>query len=279
MSEPEHLQGAGARLGIWREAPSLDGLRTAALGAFDCETSAAGAELLSAAAGQLQADGFEAVVGPMDGDTWSRHRLVVESDARPPFLMEPTNPPHHPKAFETAGFQVIARYASAERSMAAPRPTNPDPPRLCVRAFDMARAEDELRAIHQLSLETFARNFLYHPVSESDFLAQYRPILPALDPDLVLMAHDDQGALQAFLFGVPDRLEGDQPGSVIMKTYASRVKGAGSLLADRFAIVARDKGYARVIHALFHEDNLSARRSQGAGGRIFRRYALWGLHL
>jgi len=31
-----------------------------------------------------------------------------------------------------------------------------------------------------------------------------------------------------------------------------------------------------VIHALMHESNLSATHSGNTGGKIFRRYALWG---
>jgi hypothetical protein len=275
MTEPEAMEGPGARLSIWREAPSLGARAAAAVGAFSCDAPEDGAALLRRAAEGLRGEGFGAVVGPMDGDTWGRHRLVLESDGRPPFLMEPSNPAHHPAAFETAGWSVIARYASAERSLAGARASNPDPPRLTVRAFDMSDAEAQLRRLHALSLEAFAGNFLYRPIAVDAFLAHYRPILPVLDPELILLAEDAAGELAAFLFGVPDPASG----AVIMKTYASRFRGGGSLLADRFAARARERGYQRVIHALFHEDNLSARRSEAAGGRIFRRYALWGLEL
>ena len=39
------------------------------------------------------------------------------------------------------------------------------------------------------------------------------------------------------------------------------------------------KGYARVVHALMHEANASVRVSDRFGGRVFRRYALWGKRL
>ena len=35
-------------------------------------------------------------------------------------------------------------------------------------------------------------------------------------------------------------------------------------------------GYTEVIHALMHENNLSATHSGNHASRIFRRYALWG---
>ncbi len=71
--------------------------------AFACETAEAGATAIRAAMAELKAEGFEAVLGPMDGDTWGKHRLVIESDGRPPFLMEPHNPPHYVDAFEPVG--------------------------------------------------------------------------------------------------------------------------------------------------------------------------------
>ena len=279
MSTPERLSGPGAELSIWREAPSWDGRRTAAVGAFSCEAPGTGGALLGQAAAQLRAEGFAAVVGPMDGDTWGRHRLVTESDGRPPFLMEPANPPHHPAAFDGAGWSVIARYASAERSLRGAGATNPDPPPLRVRSFARADVERELRRMHALSLQAFSGNFLYRPIEADAFLDLYRPVLPVLDPEFVLLAEDDLGDLQGFLFGLPDLAGGPASDAVILKTYAAVRKGAGSLLADTFVLKAQARGYARVIHALFHRSNLSALRSGAAGGRVFRRYALWGLRL
>jgi L-amino acid N-acyltransferase YncA len=255
---------------IYRDAPSLDGLKTAAVGYV-----ADGAQLVEALA-QARAEGFEAVIGPMEGSTWGRHRLVVESDGRPPFLMEPTNPEGCLEAFEASGLGVVARYVSAERGVDAPTSGTPPPAGLRLRPFEPAHAERDLTALHTLSLETFANNRFYKPIALEPFLASYRPVLPMLDPDLVLMAEDEAGTLRAFLFAVADFNEGARPQTVILKTYASAAKGAGSMLANAFHERARAKGFRRVIHALMHEDNLSVRHSARTGGRVFRRYALWG---
>ena len=278
MSAPEQVSAEGAALAIWREAPALEGRRTAALGAFSCDAAEAGARLLRASAARLAAEGYESVVGPMDGDTWGSHRLVVESDGRPPFFLEPQNPPHYPVAFEQAGFEVVARYLSAEGGVDRP-PSLSRPAGLTLRPFDPARAEDELRRIHALSLRAFTGNFLYRPITAGAFLEQYRPVLAVLDPALVLLAEDEAGALQGFLFGLPDVTQGPHPESVILKTYGSLKPGTGSSLVDAFYAAARAKGYARVVHALMHETNLSAQHSRRSGGRVFRRYALWAQRL
>lgn len=272
----EPITTSGARLSIWREAPSLNGARTATLGAFACETPEAGARLIREAMAQLRAEGFGAVLGPMDGSTWAKHRLVVDSDGRPPFLMEPANPDHYVAAFEQSGLGVVSRYVSAERPADLPASSSPPAPGIRLRHFDPSKAEAELTRIHALSLESFASNHFYVPIPLEAFLDGYRPVLKAIDPDLVLIAENEAGDLAGFLFALPNLAEGPSPKSVILKTYASRAKGAGSTMANAFHAMARKKGFARVIHALMHETNLSATHSGNTGGKVFRRYALWG---
>ena len=276
MSAPEIITGDGASLAIYRDAPSLDGARTAALGEFACESAAAGAKLIREVMTQLKAEGFGAVLGPMDGNTWGKHRLVTESDGRAAFLMEPGNPAHHVEAFDQSGLGVVSRYVSAVRPADIPSTGSGAPKGLRLRTFDAARAEDELTRIHALSLQAFASNHFYQPISLEDFLASYRPVLGAIDPELVLLAEGEAGELAAFLFALPNLSEGARPASVILKTYASRVKGAGSMLANEFHARAKARGFSEVIHALMHESNLSALHSDKTGGKVFRRYALWG---
>lgn len=270
------IEAPGARLKLFLDAPSLEGRRTAALGEFSCDTAEAGARAIREAMAVLKAEGFGAVLGPMDGTTWGKHRLVVESDGRAPFLMEPSNPAHYVDAFERAGLAVVSRYVSAVRSADAAPSAATAPAGLRLRNFDPARAEQELTRIHALSLEAFIDNRFYQPIALEHFLASYRPILPAVDPELVLVLEDEAGELKGFLFAVPNLVEGPQTKTVILKTYASRVKGGGSMMANAFHARAKARGFVDVIHALMHETNLSATHSHRTGGKVFRRYALWG---
>ncbi len=291
MTAPRPLQSDQADASVWLDAPSLDGLRTAAIGAFACADAKAGARLLDDGCEQLREEGYGAVLGPMDGDTWAGHRLVTETDGRPPFFLEPRNLPHHVDAFTQAGFQTVARYASAASNLPikdgkVARPRSEDvavasgtPPALTLRPFDPADAEAELRRLHALSLQAFAGNAFYRPITADRFVASYTAVVPHLDPDLVLLAEDEAGGLKGFLFALPDLEQGGRPTAVILKTYASLAKGAGSLLAARFHRLAHAKGYVEVIHALMHETNLSSRHSDNTGARVFRRYALYGRRL
>jgi len=270
------IQIPGASLKLYRDAPSLEGHRTAALGAFACDAAEAGARVIREAMDFLRTEGFGAVLGPMDGSTWGKHRLVIESDGRAPFLMEPSNPAHHVAAFEQSGLQIVSRYVSAIRPADVPQSSTAQREGFHLRSFNPTQAEQELTRIHALSLEAFADNHFYQPIALETFLASYRPILPAVDPELVFLLETGAGDLKGFLFAVPNLAEGPQTKTVILKTYASRVKGGGSILANAFHARAQARGYGEVIHALMHESNLSATHSDKTGGKVFRRYALWG---
>ena len=276
MTAPEPMSIPGASLAIYREAPMLQGLRTAALGSFACDTAERGATLIRDAMARLKAEGFGAVLGPMDGSTWARHRLVIESDGSRPFMLEPQNPLHHVQAFDQSGLKIVSRWISSVRPSDIPPSDTPPLHDITLRNFDPSCAEEELTRIHALSSEQFASNHFYVPISLKAFLDSYGPILPAIDPELVLLAEDQAGELKAFLFALPNYSEGPRPQAVILKTYASQVKGGGSMLANAFHQRARQRGFASIIHALMHETNLSARHSDKAGGKVFRRYALWG---
>ncbi|MEM6627613.1 MAG: hypothetical protein AAF719_13005 [Pseudomonadota bacterium] len=265
-----------AQVSVWRNAPELWGRKTAAVGGFCCETAEAGSAALIETTLRLREEGFDAVLGPMDGDTWGAHRLVVESDGRPPFLMEPRNPDHYPDAFNRAEFEIVGRYISADRPAASPLSETPPAPGVKLRNLDLNAFETELTRIFDLSLETFAQNAFYKPIERDAFLASYAPVKGFVDPDLVFLAEDEEGRLKGFLFGIPNFAEGPETKTAILKTYASAAKGVGSMLANAFHERVRDKGFTNVIHALMHADNLSASHSANTGGGVFRRYALWG---
>ena len=278
---PEEFRRQGARCAIWRDAPSWASAKTAAIGRFVADHEEAGAALLDAVAAKLAGEGFEALIGPMDGDTWHSYRLIAESDGSPPFLMEPRSGPHDLRAFTAAGFAPIQRYVSARASVAAVLAA--EPPALgqafVVRPWDGTRAEELVLRLFDLSKAEFARAAFFKPITREAFLDLYRPVMAAVDPRLVLFAFDRRGEIAGFLFGFPDRLEGENPKTAVLKTYASAAHGAGRALANAFHRAIAELGYTQVIHALMHERNASLRRSGQYGATAFRRYALMGRKL
>jgi hypothetical protein len=281
MSNPtEDIAIDGAACTIYRDAPSWDGLRTAAVGRFRCEAAEAGRKLLDQVAATLASEGFEALIGPMDGDTWHSYRVVTESDGSPTFLMEPTSGACDGAAFAKAGFEPLSHYVSTRTTLdAAIGPEIAQVPGVSVTAWDGRDAGGLVAQLYAMSAAAFANNAFFKPLDQAGFLELYEPVMPLVDPRFVLFARDEAGALVGFLFGMPNRLEGAAPKSVILKTYASRVRGVGHVLADQFHRTARDTGFSDAIHALMHVDNISLERSKRYAGEVFRRYALLGRRL
>ena len=274
---PYALSINGATCQVYRDAPSWGGWKTASVGGFRCDSAAHGEALLARAGEMLRAEGFEALIGPMDGDTWHSYRLVAESDGSAPFLMEPVSGPHDRAAFEASGFMPISSYVSTRAPLddavgtaAEVRLNEVD-----VTQWDGRDAGLLIGGMFDMSAASFSKNAFFKPIAKSEFLKLYEPMLQLIDPRLVLFARDENG-LVGFLFGLPNLLEGGAPKTAIVKTYASARRGVGHLLLDRFHRTARDLGFGSVIHALMHVDNISLERSGRHAGRIFRRYALMG---
>jgi GNAT superfamily N-acetyltransferase len=271
----------------WCQAPELPGERLGVVGHFAAAAAEAAGALLEQAFATLRLEGCSLAVGPMDGNTWRRYRFVVDAGREPPFFLEPENPPQYPEYFRAAGFAPLAEYTSAlteDLSLQDARIAGAIA-RLRAggvgwRPLDPGRFEAELKAIYRLSVLSFTENFLYTPIGEAEFLAQYRAVEPYLDPALTLMA-EREGELVGYLFGVPDLNQarrGDAVDTFIIKTVAvlpgRRNAGLGSVLVAEAQRIAREKGYRRAIHALMHDNNKS-RNISGHYAQTMRRYALF----
>ena len=272
----------------WSRTPSLLGHRVGVIGHYAARDAAASGVLLERACRELGRRGCSVAVAPMDGSTWRRYRLVTERGGEPTFFLEPDNPDDWPDHFLALGFQPIAHYISAVNS-----DLGREDPRLSriaerlsaqgirIRPLDPRHAEDDLRRIYAVSAVSFRNNFLYTPIAEADFLAQYRALLPALRPELVLIAETTDQPV-GFIFAVPDLKQAERGhpiDTVIVKTLAVLPEranaGLGSLLLATCQCTASRLGYARAIHALMHEQNISRNLSRRYA-QPMRHYALFG---
>lgn len=268
-------------LTIWSDGPVWGGhTNVATVGKCKFASVQAGARLLTDAADRARAKGATALIGPMEGDTWHAYRLVSDRGVEPPFLMEPASADHDADAFRAAGFDVISSYFSASAPLSelpGPKPENTEV--FSIETWDGTDPDALFAHVYDLSCAAFADNPFYKHITLEDFLAMYRPVVPLLKQELILFARDTTGSLVGFLFGIPNYAEGPKPASVILKTYASSQKGAGRWLSYQFYVNAKSMGFDTVIHALMHDDNLSAVRSGLNGADVFRRYALMGRSL
>lgn len=266
------LEIDGARCRVWPDGPSWEGAPAAAIGALDFADAEAGAALLALAVERLREAGRRAVLAPMDGDTWHAYRAVTSSDGSSPFPLEPVSGPHDVAALAAAGFAPVTQYVSSRAPVPEAASAPPDVPGVVLRAWDGQGAGALLDRLFALAAGSFADKLFFKAIDRDGFLALYEPLLARVDPRLVLFAFGDGGDLAGFLFGLPDPAQR----AAILKTYASRRRGVGHLLAHRFHETARELGYAQVVHALMHVDNVSLERSAQHSGTVFRRYALFG---
>ena len=285
------LAGDGGRVAAyaalwWNDTPVYQGWRVGAIGGFAALDEAAGHALLEQAARRLREAGCRITVGPMNGNTWRRHRYVTSGDDRGPFLFEPRNPAEYPAWWRSAGFRDISHYSSSVIRLDGRRAVSPAMRRrlgnsgVMIRGLDASRYEEELKLIHALSLKSFSANFLYTALDEVEFLQAYGKVRQHVDPDFVKVA-ERGGVPCGFVFAIRDleaEARGEKP-AVIVKTLAvdpqSRSAGLGSLLVDEVHAAALDKGYEESIHALEHESNTSRKITSRYDGRVFRNYTLF----
>jgi hypothetical protein len=268
----------------WRATPAHGGRRTGFIGAVDATDDDALAALLGRAAQRLREAGCALAIGPVDGDTWHRYRLVTWSDGTPPFALEPYSPPAATVPWERAGFAPLETYASYRDDALAAR--DPRVPALAaklrgagvtLRALDLDRFERELGQLHALALRGFRDAPLFAPIAFEDFAALYRPLLPLLDPRLCPVAELD-GRIVAALFALRDP---SAPRTVVLKTVMRdadrRLAGVGFVLTGAARAAAHELGATRAISALQHEGSVA--RALAAQATLFRRYAVFAKEL
>lgn len=280
MTAPEPVTFEDSKATLYRTAPMWGELRTAAIGGIKFSSPETGIGLLSQIISQCRDEGHQALLGPLDGDTWHSYRLVCESDGSPPYLMEPISKEHDLAVFQQAGFEPVSKYVSSKARLVDTLGEKPvDLPGVTVEPWDGENADDFIRKLFDMSTQSFSKNKFFTPIAFDDFMAIYQPLLPLIEKENVLFAHDDEGKLVGFLFASRDFMDQSENQSVILKTYASKMRGVGHLLADTFHRRAIDMGFKTVIHALMHEYNASGARSAMHKAKIFRRYALMGRKL
>ena len=281
-----------ARVSLWwTQVPTLPGEKLGVIGAFEATSAEASETVLARACDELRTRGCTLAVGPMDGNTWRRYRLVTEAGAEPPFFMEPANPEEWAGWWRAAGFQPLAEYYSAatENLDARDNRLHTVEARMreagvVLRKLNTCDFEAELERIYDISVVSFQENYLYTPLPREAFVAQYQAIKDKVRPELVLLA-EHKGRPVGYVFATPDyaqALRGQPTTQFIVKTLAvlpgRAYAGLGALLLGEVHKAARAMGFRRAIHALMHETNKSRNLSAHYGTTI-RRYTLFSQRL
>lgn len=272
----------------WRQVPRHGQESLGFVGHYAAVDPESGTHLLGLCCRTLAGAGCSLAVGPLDGSTWRRYRLITTRGTEPTFFLEPDNPDGWPQHFEAAGFAPLARYySSLDENNARGMPEGSVSVRRCqesgyrLRPLGLGELESELAGLWRLSRDAFRDNFLYSEIAEAEFMAMYQPLLTRVPPELVCIA-EWQGLPVAFCLGLPDLLQLERHrkiDTVIIKSLgvlpAHRRQGLGAALVAQVNTNAGGRGMHRTIHALMHEANPS-RRIARERMRDFRCYTLYG---
>lgn len=277
-----------AHCSVWlNRLSAIKGAQPTAIGHFEASDQPAGTELLTATIGWIREKSDAPIIGPINGNTWQKYRLVTESSGRPPFFLEPSHPAFYVEAWADAGFSPLAEFHSASMP-----PQAEEDPRLervrqrmesvgvRIRNLRIDDYEEELRRLYSVARISFAENLLYTPIREAEFIAMYQPLRAHVKPEFVWLAERDARCV-GFCFCLPDLLQAQRGGkvdSLIVKTLATLpdrdLAGLGLWLTQFAHQRAADMGFQSVIHALMHPGSRIKHFGKDSMA-IFRRYTLY----
>lgn len=273
------------RLILYKPELQIEGKKVLAAGNYECIDDPEAARLLLDGAMTIaKQEDSDAVIGPMNGTTWSNYRFAV-SPINDPFFSEMIHLPYYAAQWEANGFQPLAGYISTiDRSKRFdPEGIQEEEARFLkagirFRNIRLENFEEELALIFPLCEKAFAGNFLFSPVSRETFSRKYLAIKPYIDPSMVFFAETPQKEIAGFAFNFPDHLCKTEK-RMIVKTLVRNPRpefaGLGNVLANLSQRFAAQNNYDAVIHALMHADNYSVTLSEKYHGELFRRYSLF----
>lgn len=252
--------------------------------------------LLDAATVWLAEQGAREVWGPMTGGAHRPHRFMTAGFERPPFLLEPRNPPSYPRLFERQGFRRVHTWRTWElpvERLAAwtGRLGRSEHTEVALDARDPATT---LPRLHRLLDRAWAGHPGYAPLDPDELVEGFGGLLAVMPPRHVGVIVDGAGRDVGLGFMFPDwidevrALDGDVAGwgrwlaegrplppRLVLHTFAfvpeARGTGAAAALLRHAAAQAEADGYREAIVALVTEDLRALRRL----GPATREYALF----
>jgi GNAT superfamily N-acetyltransferase len=242
------------------------------IGCFEMIDKVSGKRQLEGYIQQLKDAGHQQIIAPVNGDTWHQYRLVTWSNGGPAFPFEPQNPLWYNEVYEELGFKPLMKYRSDKFNINNIKPIENQDLAFIIRDF----CDTDLRLIYDISLQSFDENFLYNDITFEEFAKLYKPILPMIDRELVVIA-EVEGVPAGFMFSF---IAGD---TQILKSMAVlpefRSRGVGAKLINHVLLAGKGKGAKIAIAALMSDGNNSMNIISKYDSEQIREYTLYHLNI
>ena len=281
---------------------------------FDLINDAAVAQALLEAVSQwARAKGMNKLIGPYGFSDKDPQGLQVEGFEQLPVIATPTNPSYIPPLVEQLGF--VKHLDCVSFQLAVPERV----PELYEKIHERAvrnmqvkvlsfRSKREMKPyivpVFRLVNETYAPLFGFVPMSETEMKRMAAQYMPVLDPAFVKCVLNNKDELIAFIIGMPDMSDGIRKakgklfpfGFLHMLAAARKTKqldlmlgairqdyrgrGLNALLGTELMRAASKRGFKVMdSHLVLEENRLMCAEYEKMGGKVYKRYRVYGKDL
>jgi GNAT superfamily N-acetyltransferase len=234
-----------------------------------------GVAALQAARNWLKEKGCTRAYGPINLSTWFTYRYKLPSPDPYQFWFEPIAPDSYRSCFTKADFvddslflsEAIETYATLE-AYAKPAYEKAIASGYRIEGVDTARFVKELLPrLYPICMKSFAKNYLFEPISLEGFLALYSGISSIVDLKHSQLLYSPEGELIGFSLWIVENRH------IMMKTVAVDPAYQGRGLSNAMVWPAIQSGKLeadRFAGVMFKADNISA--SYSKHGKLFWRH-------
>ena len=230
----------------------------------------------------------DTVLYPFFFSTWHQYRLCIQKEID--FFLDQPSLSYYAEFIERFGFNKKYKYKSSQGSNleAVLHSTRKHYKTalehgISFRNINIAEIDQELKVLHDISLQGFKDNSFYSPLSFDEFSLIYKKIVKVVDPEFIIIAEDSHHNPVGFLFSMPDytgllqnlninSLWGKlqfllqkkrKPKGLLVKSVTvlpeMREQSVYSAMLHLQVSLAVKRKYTYLIHAYYEESNCSSK--------------------
>jgi len=183
------------------------------IGFFECLNDTKGVKLLVDSAKEFcKMYKIKTIYAPMNGSIWSSYRLMTKGCEDKPFLGEPYNKPYYKEVLKKCGFEVAKTWQTqfvkkvSAKGQATDKYISEEKKQKSkgIKVKSITDFDQAVQIIHRLSMNSFAKNFLFHEIDEQTFAALYEDIKPIHDKRTIKIAYNAENEPVGWGFAFPD---------------------------------------------------------------------------